>query len=54
MELKNINDIKNSIDIKLWDMTDGRTDEELKTDEVYNCDFEDYFRSIKNDEITLQ
>jgi hypothetical protein len=41
------------IDIKLWDMTDGRTDEELKLEGVYNCDLEDYFRSIKNDEINL-
>jgi hypothetical protein len=49
MEIKNINDIKNSIDIKLWDMTDGRTDEELKLKGVYNCDLEVYFRSIKND-----
>ncbi|WP_299382571.1 DUF6371 domain-containing protein [uncultured Lacinutrix sp.] len=30
----------------IWDMTNGRTDEQLKTDGDYNCDLEDIFRTI--------
>lgn len=37
---------QNGIDIKLWDMTDGKTDEELKKEGVYNYDLEDYFRKL--------
>ncbi len=35
------------INIKIWDMTDGKTDEELKLEGIYNCDLEDFFRSLK-------
>lgn len=33
---------QNGIDIKLWDMTEGKTDEQLKQDGVYNNDLEDF------------
>lgn len=32
----------------VWDMTDGKTDEELKAMNIYNNDLEDYFRNIPN------
>jgi hypothetical protein len=38
---------QNGIDIKVWDMTEGKTDQQLKNDGVYNCDLEDFFREIK-------
>jgi hypothetical protein len=38
---------QNGIDIKVWDMTEGKTDEQLKNDGVYNRDLEDYFRKLQ-------
>jgi hypothetical protein len=39
-----------SIDAKIWDMTNGKTDEQLKEEGWYNCDLEDVFRVfIKNE-----
>lgn len=35
------------IHAKVWDMTEGKTDAELKLEGNYNCDLEDWFRSIK-------
>lgn len=35
------------INAKIWDMTEGKTDDELKFEGIYNCDLEDWFRSIK-------
>lgn len=37
---------QNGIDVKLWDMTEGKTDEELKNEAIYNKDLEDFFREI--------
>jgi hypothetical protein len=34
------------INAKVWDMTQGKTDEELKTAGLYNNDLEDYFRAL--------
>lgn len=38
-ELKQI-----GVDVNIWDMTNGRSDEQLKLDGEYNCDLEDLFR----------
>lgn len=35
------------INASIWDMTNGKTDEQLKKEGVYNDDLEDYFRKIK-------
>ncbi|MGJ5642809.1 DUF6371 domain-containing protein [Formosa sp. S-31] len=32
------------IDAKIWDMTNGKTDDQLKDEGWYNCDLEDFFR----------
>jgi len=37
---------QNGINIKLWDMTEGKSDEELKQEGIYNNDLEDYFRKL--------
>lgn len=34
------------INVKIWDMTDGKTDEQLKNQGIYNDDLEDVFRSL--------
>ena len=34
------------INVKIWDMTEGKTDEELKFAGIYNCDLEDWFRRL--------
>jgi hypothetical protein len=34
------------IDIKLWDMTEGQTDDQLIQEGIYNNDLEDFFREI--------
>lgn len=34
------------INVKIWDMTDDKTDEQLKLEGVYNNDLEDVFRKI--------
>ncbi|MCL9804909.1 DUF6371 domain-containing protein [Flavobacterium amniphilum] len=34
------------INVKIWDMTEGKTDEQLKLERVYNNDLEDVFRKI--------
>lgn len=34
------------INVKIWDMTEGKTDEQLKLEGVYNNDLEDVFRKI--------
>ncbi|WP_458627768.1 DUF6371 domain-containing protein [Winogradskyella sp. PC D3.3] len=36
------------IDAKLWDLTSGKTDKELKDSNWYNCDLEDVFRRSGN------
>jgi hypothetical protein len=36
------------IHAKVWDMTEGKTDEQLKLEGIYNCDLEDWFRRILN------
>ena len=33
--------------LTLWDMTNGKTDEQLKNEGIYNSDLEDLFRKIK-------
>lgn len=38
---------QNDIDIKLWDMTEGKTNQQLKIEGVYNRDLEDFFRELK-------
>lgn len=37
---------KNGINIKLWDMTESKTDEELKSEGGFNNDLEDIFRKL--------
>lgn len=34
------------IEAKIWDMTNGKTDEQLKKEGWYNCDLEDVFKSF--------
>jgi hypothetical protein len=34
------------INAKIWDMTEGKTDEQLKFEGIYNNDLEDIFRKI--------
>jgi len=34
------------INAKIWDMTEGKTDEQLKLEGIYNNDLEDVFRKI--------
>jgi hypothetical protein len=36
------------INAKIWDMTESKTDDELKFEGIYNCDLEDWFRKILN------
>lgn len=38
--------IELGIDAKIWDMTNGKTDEQLKREGWYNCDLEDVFREF--------
>jgi hypothetical protein len=38
--------ISMGIDAKIWDMTEGKTDEELKNEGIYNNDLEDLFRKF--------
>ena len=46
---KKIAHLKNlGININIWDMTKGKTDEQLKKEGIYNDDLEDCFRRIKN------
>jgi len=33
--------------LKIWDMTNGKTDEQLKEEGIYGIDLEDVFRKIK-------
>lgn len=40
---------QNGIDIKLWDMTEGKTDDQLIQEEIYNNDLEDFVRNIKKE-----
>lgn len=35
------------INVKIWDMTEGKSDEELKSLGIYNNDLEDIFRKMK-------
>lgn len=37
---------KLGINAKIWDMTNGKTDEQLKLEGWYNCDLEDFFRGL--------
>lgn len=39
--------ISMGINAKVWDLTDGKTDEQLKFEGIYNNDLEDVFRKIK-------
>jgi hypothetical protein len=39
---------QNGIDIKLWDMTNGKTDDQLNQEGIYNNDLEDFFRELKS------
>lgn len=39
--------ISMGINVKVWDMTEGKTDEQLKTEGIHNDDWEDVFRKIK-------
>ncbi|WP_141119683.1 DUF6371 domain-containing protein [Lutibacter agarilyticus] len=34
------------IDVNIWDMTNGKTDRQLKEEGWYNCDLEDVFRTF--------
>lgn len=34
------------INVKVWDMTEGKTDDELKAEGLYNNDLEDVFRAL--------
>ena len=43
-KVENLKDI--GVNINLWDMREGLTDDELKRNGDYNNDLEDYFRSI--------
>lgn len=36
------------INIKIWDMTEGKTDEDLKNECIYNNDIEDVFRKLSS------
>ena len=36
--------ISMEINVKVWDMTEGKTDEQLKTEGMHNDDLEDVFR----------
>ena len=47
-KLPNLIDL--GIDAKIWDMTDGKTDEQLKNEGLYNCDLEDVFRVFAKNE----
>jgi hypothetical protein len=38
------------IDIKVWDMTEGKTDEQLKYAYLHNNDLEDFFRKIQKNQ----
>lgn len=38
--------ISMGINAKVWDMTDGKTDEQLRTEGIYNNDLEDIFRKF--------
>ena len=38
--------ISKGINVKIWDMTEGKTDEQLKTEGIYNNDLEDIFRKL--------
>lgn len=35
------------INAKIWDMTNSKTDKELKSEGLYNCDLEDFFREFE-------
>ena len=35
------------VNIHVWDMRNGKTDTQLKSDGIYNDDLEDYFRLLK-------
>ena len=43
-KVKQLKDL--GVNINLWDMRNGKTDEELKNVGIYNNDLEDYFRLI--------
>ena len=38
---------QHNISVKIWDMTEGKTDEQLKENNLYNCDLEDIFRTMR-------
>ena len=38
--------IEMGIDAKIWNMTNGKTDDQLKKEGWYNCDLEDVFRAF--------
>ena len=43
-----------NINVNVWDMTNGRTDSQLKEEVAYNQDLEDVFRRMmtKKDELS--
>lgn len=45
---KTIHLLKLGIDVNVWDMTNGKSDEELKEDGVHNMDLEDFIRNNIN------
>lgn len=48
---KKISIIKNlNINVKIWDMTEGKTDNQLKKEGIYNNDLEDFLRNKHNNE----
>lgn len=40
--------INNGIDAKIWDLTNGKSDLQLKNEGWYNCDLEDIWLKLKN------
>ena len=55
MKNKTIQLRKIGVNANLWDMTKGRSDEELERDGIYNCDLEDVFRhNLSNQNATYK
>jgi len=44
MNKKLSNLLELGIDANIWDMTNGKTNDQLKKEGLYNCDLEDVFR----------
>lgn len=50
MNKKLSNLLELGVDAKVWDMTNGKTDDQLKKEGSYNCDLEDVFRGFSKKE----